>query len=400
MEKNSLLCISIKYADLLAGRMKLSKKWAISQPALFQREIIISLSNGESSRVKVKRDSSGQVVLYGDLLEHFIVCYRLHHDYSVDFQNDGGNQFLVRIRDTQGVEIEYEMNMIDNSRLFKSKNKGTPASLCKVFGEQEATDGYLVMGDSSRWAIETRPFNDGTIRMYGAEFRKLVIQYGITYGYRAIFYYGEESAFYLSIFDMEGVEIGYEVVDKMNRIKDVSTSAAPLDTTTDDEFFIIDGSDSESDSDSFDVPEDGHIDLVLDEAYWNAQNTLIDIHYYNGLLIGGTFGEDGKPGFMKKMSAAICIRMQPIYIPRSFVRKHLLPNGKPTVALMCFGLDKKVECTIRWGGASNSEDVYIAGGVPLLMDLLKSDVGQTVLFHLVDLEEVESLATFMVLKLD
>ncbi|KAM7251567.1 hypothetical protein ACFE04_023450 [Oxalis oulophora] len=114
-----------------------------------------------------------------------------------------------------------------------------------MFGEQEAADGYLVLpgiwgkhfpdftrqevfllvGNGSRWAIETRPFNDGTIR--------------------------DELSFYLRVLDMDGIEIGYEVADKMNRKKDVSTSPVPQETSTDNDFTIIDGSDSESDCDEF-----------------------------------------------------------------------------------------------------------------------------------------------------
>ncbi|KAM7270023.1 hypothetical protein ACFE04_029237 [Oxalis oulophora] len=284
MENNTLICISVKYTYMLAVRM-------------YYNEIILSLENGESGRVKVKRDRSGHVVLYGESFEQLIDRYHLHHDYRMDFQNDGGNHFLVRIRDTQGVEIEYEMRMIDNSRWFQSKNKGTPASLCKMFGEEEVADAGSVslVGDGSRWAIETRPFNDGTIRLFGAEFHKLVRHFGITHKCRAIFDYGDESSFYLRLVDMNWIEIGYEVADKINRKKD-----------------------------------------VIDEANRNAQSPLIQIRYYKGFLMGDTFGENGKPSFMKKITVAICIRMPPI--------------GKPTVALMCIGDGEKVECNIRWGG--------------------------------------------------
>ncbi|KAM7277870.1 hypothetical protein ACFE04_005004 [Oxalis oulophora] len=350
----------------------------------------MSLANGESARVKVKRDSSGQVVLYGGSFEQFIHRYHLNQDYRMEFQNDGGKQFLVRIGDTQGVEIEYEMRVIDNNRWFQSKKKGTPPSFCKMFGEQEAVEGYLALqgilgkhfpnftrqevfllvGNGSRWAIETRAFNDGTIRLL--------------------------ASFYLRVVDMDGIEIGYEVAARMNQKKDVSTSAGRRETSTHNDFTIIDGSESESDSNEFDDLEASEMELVIDEATRNAQSPSIQIHYYNGFLIGDTFGEDGKPGFLKTITTAICIRLQPIYIPRSFVRMHLLSKGKSTVELMRIGDGEEVKCNIRWGGASNPDDAYIPGGIPLLMNLVQPDVGQTVLFSLVDWEEVESLVTFVI----
>ncbi|KAM7272788.1 hypothetical protein ACFE04_027451 [Oxalis oulophora] len=330
-------------------------------------------ANGEFGRVKVKRDHSGHVVLYGESFEQFIDRYHLHHHYRMDFQNDGGNQFLMRIRDTQGVEIEYEMRMIDNSRWFQSKKKGTPASLCKMFGEQEVADGYLVL--PGIWGKHFPDFTRQEVFLLVGDGSR---QFGITHKYRAIFDYRDESSFHLRLVDMDVIEIGYKVGDKMNRKKNVSTLAVPQETSSDNVFIIIDGSDSESDFDGFDVLEAGHMEMI---------------RYYNGFLMGDTFGENGKADFMKKLTAAICIRMQPIYIPRSFVRIHLLSKGQPTVALMCIGDGKKVECNIRWGGASNPGDAYIAGGIPLLMNLIKPDVGQTILFNLVGWEEVKSLVT-------
>ncbi|KAM7265353.1 hypothetical protein ACFE04_003036 [Oxalis oulophora] len=371
----------------------LPKKWGISNPALLGGDIILSLSNGKSGGVKVKRDRCGQVLLYGVAFEEFTDRYTLHHDFRIDFENGGGNKFL---------------------------KKATPPSLCKMFGEQEAGDGYLgqhfneftrqevflLVRNGSWWAIETRSFNDGTIRLSGSQFRELVKKFGITHKCRAIFDYGNESTFHLRLLDVDGIELGYEKVDKMNRKKEISASAMPQETSGDNEILILDGSDSDSESDGseFMIIEendcDGQSELVPDEAGGIAQSSFVQIHYYNGYLIGDIFGKNGKPGFLKKMTVAICDRMQPIYIPSSFVRMHLLPNGKPTFAFIGIGDGENVRCTIRWGGPSNPDDAHVVVEVSALMSLIKPDVGQTVLFNLVDIEQVVNLVTFVIKKLN
>ncbi|KAM7272816.1 hypothetical protein ACFE04_027480 [Oxalis oulophora] len=271
------------------------------------------------------------------------------------------------------------MRMIDNSRWFQSKKKGTHVSMCKMFGEQEAADGYLANYVFFFLLSFARHLGKAFSRFYQAGSVSFSRHFGITHICRAIFDYGDKSSFYLKLVDMDRIEIIYEVADKMNRKKDVSTSAVSQETSSDNGFTIIDGNDSES-----------YFDGLI---FWKIQ-------YYKGFLMSDTFGENGKPGFMKKMTATICIRMQPIYIPRRFVRIHLLSKDKTTVALMCIGDGGKVECNIRWEGASNPDNAYISDGIPLLMNLLKLDVGHTILFNLVDWEEVESLVTFVILKLN
>ncbi|KAM7274187.1 hypothetical protein ACFE04_028851 [Oxalis oulophora] len=346
---------------LCDGLQTLSKRWAITYPPLLESEIKLSFANGATGPVKLKKERSGQVVIYGESIEHLLEHYNIRQDYRMDFQSMGGNEFLVRIRDKQGVKIEYEKRMIDNSRWYQSKKNATAPSLCKLFGEEEVGDGYLALPsiwekhfedftmrevfllvrDGSRWAIETRSFNDGTIRLFGVEFCKLVSQYGISNNWRAIFDYGEKSMFYLRIVGEDGVEIEYAGAHKGERKKNIST------------------------------PE-----MVIDDT---CTNGLGKIWYYKGFFYEGKYGD--------KMNQ---------YMPRGFVRKHLLPIGKPTVAFMIIGDGDKVECNIRWGSVTNPDDAFISDGLPSLMNLLKPDVGDTVLFNLTGWDEVESFVTFLI----
>ncbi|KAM7251663.1 hypothetical protein ACFE04_023546 [Oxalis oulophora] len=239
----------------------------------------------------------------------------------------GGNQFIVRIRDTHGVEIEYENCMIDNSRWYQCKNKFTAPTPCKMFGEEEATDGYLALpgiwgkhfkdftmrevfllvSDGSRWAIETRSFNDGTIRSFGVEFPKLIKQYGISNNCRAIFDYGEESPFYFRLVDKDEIEIEYEGADKGKRKKNISTLASSQDTNN--TIVFLESSDMDNDFDEFDIVESGDTEMVIDGTNTNEQVSLGQIEYCKGFFMGGIFGEKGAPGFMKKMTTAVCRRM-------------------------------------------------------------------------------------------
>ncbi|KAM7274385.1 hypothetical protein ACFE04_029049 [Oxalis oulophora] len=380
MEKNTLLCTSFKHEDLRAVKITLSKRWAITYPPLLQSEIKLSFANGATDHVKLKKERSGQVVLYGESLEHLIECYNICQDYRMDFESMGGNQFLVRIRDKQGVEIEYEKRMIDNSRWYQSKKKATAPSLCKFFGEEELGDGYLALPgiwekhfedltmrevfllvpDGNRWAIETRSFNDGTIRLFGVEFRKLVRQYGICNNWRAIFDYGEKMTFYLRIVDEDEVEIEYAGAHKGERKKNISTPDSLEDT--DNTMILLENSDTDSDSDEFDFEESGETKMVIIDD--TSTNELGKIWYFNGFLIG------------KNMVIK--------YMPRSFVRKHLLPIGKPTIAFMTIGDGDKVECNIRWGSVTSPDDAFISGGLPSFMNLLKPDVGDTLMFNLTE----------------
>ncbi|KAM7263240.1 hypothetical protein ACFE04_000923 [Oxalis oulophora] len=389
MEKNTLFCASFKYEELRAVKI-------------------------------LKKGRSGQVVLYGESLEQLVERYNISQDYRMDFQNMGGNQFMVRIRDKQGVEIEYEKRMIDNSRWYQSKKKATTPSLFKLFGEEEASDGYLALPgnwgkhfedltmqevfllvpDGSRWAIETRYFNDGTIRMFGAEFRKLVMQYGIRNNWHAIFDYGENMTFYLRIADEDGVEIEYAGSHKGEGKKYISTPDSPEDTDTTEIF--IENSDTDSDSDEYDLEESGGTKMIIYYPVIGDTSTVEPgkIWYFNGFLYGEKYGDKGEPGFTKKLTTAVYRSMLPIYLPRSFVRKHLLPIGKPTVAFMTFGDGEKVECNIRWGSVTSLDNAFISGGLPSFMNLLKPDVGDTVLFNLTEWNELESSVTFQIDTMD
>ncbi|KAM7262183.1 hypothetical protein ACFE04_021260 [Oxalis oulophora] len=332
----------------------LPKRWAITYSALLQSEIILSFANGATGPVNLKTERSGQVVLYGESLEHLINRYNIRQDYRMDFQNIGRNQFLVKIRDKQGVEIEYENRMIDNSRWYQSKNKATTPSLCKMFGEEEANDGYLALpgiwgkhfedftmrevfllvSDGSTWAIETRSFNDGTIQLFGVEFRKLVRQYGICNNWRAIFDYGEKSTFYLRLADEDGIEIECAGAHKGKRKKNISTPASSQDTNN--TIVFLENGDMDSDFDDFDFVESGETEMVI---YY----TVTIIYIYDG---------------------------------------------------------DKVECNIRWGSVSSPDDAFISGGLPSFMNLLKSDVGDTIFFNLTEWDEVESFVTFLIDTMD
>ncbi|KAM7262148.1 hypothetical protein ACFE04_021225 [Oxalis oulophora] len=391
MEKNTLLCASFKYEELRTVKITLPKRWAITYPQLLQNEIKLSFANGATGPVKLKKDGSRQVVLNGESLQHLIERYNIRQNYRMDFQSMGGNQFLVRIRDKQGVEIEYEKRMIDNSRWYKSKKKATAPSLCKLFGEEEASEGYLALPgiwgkhfedltmrevfllvpDGSRWAIETRSFNDGTIRLFGVEFVKLVRQYGICNNWRAIFGYGENMKFYLRIVDEDGVEIEYAGAHKGERKKNIS--------------------------DDFDFEESGQTDMVIKDT---SINVMGKIWYFNGFLFGGKYGDKGEPGFTKKMTTVVYRNMLPIYMPRSFVRKQLLPIGNPTVAFMTIGDCATVECNIRWGSVTSPDDAFISSGLPSVMNLLKPAVGDTILFHLSEWNGLGSFVTFVVETMD
>ncbi|KAM7253305.1 hypothetical protein ACFE04_025923 [Oxalis oulophora] len=485
MERNRVLCTSVTYSDTNGGRMTLPKAWGYSSPALLESEIVLSLENGVSAAVKVKRGSSGNRMLYGELFKQFLLRHNIRHDFRMEFQNVGGNKYYVRIRDTQGVEIDYEIREVDNSRSYLSKNKGTAASMCKKFGEEEIAQGYLavptiwgnhypdlyrglvylLVSDGRRWAIETEKFNDGTIRLFGEVFRKLMKHYGVRRDCRAIFDYTNTSSFHLMLTDWNGIEIEYEQYDE-GGVQGVRKSNVPnrrdrrslngeeivmagysddsesmsdevdggeeievdgdsndsesmsdevddgqefeLDGDSDDsesmpdevdnnEVLVLDGDSDESDS-VFDVVETGDDEMGNGKANSNDRSSR-NIWYSRGYLLGGNFGRHGSPGFIKKMTEPICTRFQPMYIPRCFVRTQLLPRRKSKVARMLVGQGVEVECNIRWGGVSNSDDAYITSGLTLLMHTLKAVVGNYVMFRLVHTDADANSVTFEVTKM-
>ncbi|KAM7262198.1 hypothetical protein ACFE04_021275 [Oxalis oulophora] len=366
MEQNRVLCTSVKYSDLNVGTMTLPKAWGYSSPALLQSEIVFSLENGVSAAIKVKTGSSGNKMSF----QQFLLRHNISHDFRMEFQNVGGNKFYVRIRDTQGVEIDYEIREVDNSRSYLSNNKGTPTSMCKMFGEEEfakltwtvlkceclrscavhfnkAVPGiwgnhfldlyrgvvYLLVSDGRRWAIETEKLNDRTIRLFSVEFQ--------------IEYERDDEG------DVEGVQkSNVSIADNRqdNRSPyeeeivmygDTDDSDSMSDEVDSGEVLVMDGDSDDSDS-MFDVVESGDNEMGNDEAQSNETGPR-NIWYYRGYLIGGNFGANGTPGFMMKMTNLICTRFQPMYISRSFVRTHLLPRGKQKVATMLVGPGVKVQ---------------------------------------------------------
>ncbi|KAM7274172.1 hypothetical protein ACFE04_028836 [Oxalis oulophora] len=446
MEQNRILCTSVKYSDLKAGTMTLSKTWGYSSPSLLQSEIVLSLENGLSAAVKVKTGSSGNRMLYGERFRHFLLRHNIRHDFRMEFQNVGGNKFYVRIRDTQGVEIDYEIREVDNSRSYMSKKKGTPPSLCKMFGEEEFEQGYLavpgiwgnhfpvlfrgvvylLVSDGRRWAIETEKLNEGTIRFFGVEFRKLLKHYGVRTEFTSIFDYGETSSFNLMLTDKNGIKIEYERDDEGD-VKGLQKSHVSIAGNSQDrrrpygEEFVMDDDSDDSDSSS-DEGYSGEV-LVMEgdsddsDSIFHGVETVEDemgnveansyerdgiqyIWYRRGYLIGGNYGATGSPGFLKKMTNPICNRFQPMYIPRRFVTTHLLPLGKPNVGTMLVETRVQVQCNIRWGCVSNMDDAYITTGMTSLMNALKPDVGKTFMFRLVDSDADANSVTFEVKKMN
>ncbi|KAM7250838.1 hypothetical protein ACFE04_022721 [Oxalis oulophora] len=380
MEQNRILCTSVKYSDLKAGTMTLSITWGYSSPSLLQSEIVLSLENGLSAAVKVKIGSSGNRMLYGERFRHFLLRHNIRHDFRMEFQNVWGNKFYVRIRDTQGVEIDYEIREVDNSRSYMSKKKGTPPSLCKMFREEEFEQGYLavpgiwgnhfpilfrgvvylLVSDGRRWAIETEKLNEGTIRFFGVEFRKLLKHYGVRNSQDRRRPYGEEF-----------------VMDD-----DSDDSDSSSDEGYSGEVLVMEGDSDDSDS-IFHGVETAEDEMGNVEANSYERDGIQYIWYRRGYLIGG-----------------IMVLLGAQYIPRRFVTTHLLPLGKPNVGTIIVETRVQVQCNIRWGCVSNRDDAYITTGMTSLMNALKPDVGKTFMFRLVDSDADGNSVTFEVKKMN
>ncbi|KAM7259819.1 hypothetical protein ACFE04_015560 [Oxalis oulophora] len=174
--------------------------WAKYYPSLLNKEVVISSIYGDSWTVSVKEIAMDKIVFYGQMMKRFIERFKLKLAFTIDFERIAGSEFMIRIRDDYGVEIDYSPTWLD-SRMLKiwMKNIAFP-TLCTIFSTE-----HVVKCELSRINVV-----DDTICLYGDDMKKFTQQYNIKNGSRIILHHMKfTNSFAVKIVNIDGVEIDY-----------------------------------------------------------------------------------------------------------------------------------------------------------------------------------------------
>ncbi|KAM7264323.1 hypothetical protein ACFE04_002006 [Oxalis oulophora] len=119
--------------------MHLSLVWSKHYPSLLNEVVVMSSIYGESWKVCVKANENEN----GEGMMRFIKRFQLTHEFKVDFQRISGYEFMFRIRDVNGVEIDYSLVWLDiTTKYVRIKNKKLP-TLCTIFWDEHVVKGEL-----------------------------------------------------------------------------------------------------------------------------------------------------------------------------------------------------------------------------------------------------------------
>ncbi|KAM7264993.1 hypothetical protein ACFE04_002676 [Oxalis oulophora] len=181
-------------------------------------KILLTTVHGKQWVVRVIRNNDGKIVFSGEAIRMFYAHYNISVCNEVEFQTGFGSNFFVRIRNKNGVEIDYEC---EDRKPIDKKNR-VPPTLCLLLWEEgldarilhvpatwgehyppfaDSSEVQVVVADGFTWNLVTRKKPDNTITLTGNKLKYFIKHYNIKTSYRLMFEYMDDGLFRLKIMD-------------------------------------------------------------------------------------------------------------------------------------------------------------------------------------------------------
>ncbi|KAM7251851.1 hypothetical protein ACFE04_023734 [Oxalis oulophora] len=366
-----ILYYFVVLGDVQCGVMHLPLVWAKYYPSLLNKEVVMSSIYGESWTICVKENDLEKIVFYGQGMKRFIKRFQLTHAFKVDFQKISRLEFMVRICDNNGVEIDFSPTWLDSrTENIGIENKTSP-TLCTIFWDE-----HVVKGELSR--ING---GDDTICLYGDDFKKFTDQYKIKYGSRIILQFlNVINVFVVKILDIDGVEIDYGISSSIEHNTCLSALESSAVRNAKDEKFV-------------EVSERICEDPCTEEVHYTNNSSIEQSTCSTAFQV-----PDGRNA-NDDIFVVVAETNFTEHIPRKIVREYLHPIGSPTYANMCFGEEKRIECIIKWGDNYYGVEAYITRPMKKIIKEIKLVPGSNVLFNIIGRDLMRKSVTFEVVNI-
>ncbi|KAM7253172.1 hypothetical protein ACFE04_025790 [Oxalis oulophora] len=207
MGSKRLLSHFVLHHDLLAGTMTLPAVWATHCKAFMADQLLLTTVDGKQWEVAVTFNCHGNIVLSGQALMNFITQYDLYVSDEVEFEPAYGRNLFVRVRNYNGIEIDYGSEE-HKKEMEPNDNNGSVPTLCLLLWEEGLDEMLLPIPPS--WPKHYPTFLAGS--ELELELKIFIDHYKIRSGYRLMFEYLDEALFRVVILDADGVEIRYPKV--------------------------------------------------------------------------------------------------------------------------------------------------------------------------------------------